>query len=50
MKYMIVFLLIASCGWKPMVSCKPDVNMESTMSDVAQSCIEQPQMAIKKEF
>jgi hypothetical protein len=49
MKYLIVLLLLASCGIKPSASCDVDLNKE-TMKEIKASCVENTQVEIKKEF
>jgi len=49
MKYLIVLLLLVSCGIKPSASCNIDLNKE-TMKEIKDSCVENPQLEIKKEF
>ena len=49
MKYLIMILLLVSCGIKPRASCNVDLNKE-TMKEIKDSCVENPQLEIKKEF
>ena len=49
MKYLIVLLLLVSCGIKPSASCDVDLNKE-TIKEIKDSCVENPQLGIKKEF
>ena len=49
MKYLIMLLLLVSCGIKPSASCNVDLNKE-TMKEIKDSCVENPQLEIKKEF
>jgi hypothetical protein len=49
MKYLIVLLLIVGCGIKPSASCDVDFKKE-TMKEIKDSCVENPQLGIKKEF
>jgi len=49
MKYLIVLLLLVSCGIKPSASCDVDLNKE-TIKEIKDSCVENPQVEIKKEF
>ena len=49
MKYLIILLLLVSCGIKPSASCNVDLNKE-TMKEIKDSCVENPQLEIKKEF
>jgi hypothetical protein len=49
MKYLIVLLLIVGCGIKPSASCDVNLNKE-TMKEIKDSCVENPQIGIKKEF
>jgi hypothetical protein len=49
MKYLIMFVLLAGCGIKPSASCDVDLNKE-TMKEIKDSCVENPQLGIKKEF
>jgi hypothetical protein len=49
MKYLIVFLLLVGCGIKPSASCDVDLKKE-TMKEIKDSCVENPQLEIKKEF
>ncbi len=49
MKYLIILFLLSSCGWKPLVSCEADFNKE-TLSELKDSCIEQPQLGVMKKF
>jgi hypothetical protein len=49
MKYLIVLLLLVGCGIKPLASCNVDLNKE-TMKEIKDSCVENPQVEIKKEF
>ncbi len=49
MKYLIILLLLASCGIKPSASCNVDLNKE-TMKEIKDSCVENPQLEVKKEF
>jgi hypothetical protein len=49
MKYLIVLLLVVGCGIKPSASCGIDLNKE-TMKEIKDSCVENPQLEIKKEF
>jgi len=49
MKYLIMILLLVSCGIKPSASCNVDLNKE-TMKEIKDSCVENPQLEIKKEF
>ena len=49
MKYLIVLLLLVGCGIKPSASCDVDLNKE-TKKEIKDSCVENPQLEIKKEF
>jgi hypothetical protein len=49
MKYLIVLLLLVNCGIKPSASCGVDLNKE-TIKEIKDSCVENPQLEIKKEF
>jgi len=49
MKYLIIFLLLVGCGIKPSASCDVDLNKEK-MKEIKDSCVENPQLEIKKEF
>tara|TARA_E500000178_G_scaffold275720_1_gene274576 strand:+ start:231 stop:380 length:150 start_codon:yes stop_codon:yes gene_type:complete len=49
MKYLLVLLLVAGCGIKPSASCGVDLNSE-TMKEIKDSCVENPQLEIKREF
>ncbi len=49
MKYLIILLLLVSCGIKPSASCNVDLNKE-TMKEIKDSCVENPQLEVKKEF
>jgi|TARA_B100001094_G_C17926158_1_gene668377 hypothetical protein len=49
MKYLIVLLLLVSCGIKTSASCDVDLNKEK-MKEIKDSCVENPQVEIKKEF
>jgi hypothetical protein len=49
MKYLIVLLLLVACGIKPSATCGVDIKKE-TVKDIADSCIENPTVGIKKEF
>jgi len=49
MRYLIVLLLLVGCGIKPNASCDVDLNKE-TMKEIKDSCVENPQFGIKKEF
>jgi hypothetical protein len=49
MKYLMMFLLLVGCGIKPSASCAVDLNKE-TMKEIKDSCVENPQVGIKKEF
>ena len=49
MKYLIMLMLLVGCGIKPSASCDVDLNKE-TMKQVKNSCVENPQLEIKKEF
>tara|TARA_B100001996_G_scaffold159573_1_gene121651 strand:- start:1969 stop:2115 length:147 start_codon:yes stop_codon:yes gene_type:complete len=42
---LIIVITISSCGWKPKVSCNVD-----DIRNIAEDCIEQPELAISKEF
>ena len=48
MKIIVIIIIVIttySCGFKPKVSCKID-----DINNIAESCIEQPEFAITKEF
>ena len=49
MKYLIMLMLLVGCGIKPSASCAVDLNKE-TMKEIKNSCVENPQLEIKKEF
>jgi hypothetical protein len=49
MKYLFLLLLFVGCGIKPSASCDVDLNKE-TMKEIRNSCVENPQVEIKKEF
>lgn len=46
---MIVLVLLVSCGLKPSASCGIDLNKE-TMKEIKDSCVENTELEIKKEF
>jgi len=47
MKVIVVMIVMTmyGCGFKPKVSCKID-----DINNITESCIEQPEMSISKEF
>ena len=49
MRYLIVLLLVVGCGIQPSATCGVDIKKE-TVKDIADSCIENPTVGIKKEF
>lgn len=49
MKYLIMFVLLVSCGVKPSATCVVDIKKE-TVKEITDSCVENPQVGIKKEF
>lgn len=49
MRYLIVLLLLISCGIKPSATCGVDLNKQN-MKEITDSCVENPQVGIKKEF
>ena len=49
MKYLIILMLLVGCGIKPSASCDVDLDKE-TMKEIKNSCVENPQLEIKKEF
>jgi len=49
MKYVILLLLLISCGIKPNASCGVDINKE-TMKEIKDSCVENPKVGVKVEF
>tara|TARA_B100001094_G_scaffold319718_1_gene364918 strand:- start:1207 stop:1356 length:150 start_codon:yes stop_codon:yes gene_type:complete len=49
MKYLIMLMLLVGCGIKPSASCDVDLDKE-TMKEIKNSCVENPQLEIKKEF
>ena len=49
MRYLIVLILLVGCGIKPSASCDVDTQKE-TMKEIKDSCVENPQVTIKKEF
>jgi hypothetical protein len=49
MKYLFLLLLLVGCGIKPSASCDVDLAKE-TMKEIKDSCVENPQLEIKKEF
>ncbi len=42
---LIIVITMYGCGFKPKVSCKID-----DIKNITESCIEQPEMSISKEF
>ena len=42
---LIIVITMYGCGFKPKVSCKID-----DINNITESCIEQPEMSISKEF
>jgi|TARA_R110000822_G_scaffold133286_2_gene270596 hypothetical protein len=50
MKYLIVLLLLVSCGIKPSASCSVGSNKIETIKDIKDDCVENPHVEIKKEF
>ena len=48
MRYLIVLILLVGCGIKPSVGCDVDIQKE-TMKEIKDSCVENPQVTIKKE-
>tara|TARA_B100001758_G_C18046091_1_gene420674 strand:+ start:194 stop:340 length:147 start_codon:yes stop_codon:yes gene_type:complete len=42
---LIIVITMYGCGFKPKVSCKID-----DIKNITESCIEQPEFAISKEF
>ena len=42
---LIIVITMYGCGFKPKVSCKID-----DIKNITESCIEQPELAISKEF
>ena len=49
MRYLIVLILLVGCGIKPSAGCDVDINKE-TINEIKDSCVENPQVTIKKEF
>jgi hypothetical protein len=49
MRYLIVLILLVGCVIKPSAGCDVDINKE-TMKEIKDSCVENPQVIIKKEF
>jgi hypothetical protein len=49
MRLLIVLLLLVGCGIKPNASCDVDLNND-TMKEITDSCVENPQFRIKKEY
>jgi len=49
MRYLIVLVLLVGCGIKPSATCGVDLEKE-TMKEITDSCVENPQVGIKKEF
>jgi hypothetical protein len=49
MKYIIILLLLVGCGIKPSASCDVDLNKD-TIKEIKDSCVENPQLEIMKEF
>ena len=49
MRYLIVLLLVVSCGIKPSATCGVNLKKE-TMKEITDSCVENPTVGIKKEF
>ena len=50
MKYLIVLLLLMSCGIKPSASCNIDLKKKETLKGITDSCVKNPTVGIKKEF
>ena len=42
---LVIVMTMYGCGFKPKVSCKID-----DINNITESCIEQPEMSISKEF
>ena len=42
---LVIVITMCGCGFKPKVSCKID-----DIKNITESCIEQPELAISKEF
>ena len=49
MRYLFLFIFLIGCGIKPSASCDVNLNKE-TMKEIKDSCVENPQFGIKKEF
>jgi|TARA_B100001964_G_C14182114_1_gene576783 hypothetical protein len=45
----LLFVLLSSCGWKPLVGCDSDFKKESLKKNI-DDCIEQPQLGIMRKF
>ena len=49
MRYLILLLLVVGCAIKPSATCGVDLEKE-TVKEITESCVENPTVAIKKEF
>jgi len=49
MRYLILLLLVVGCGIKPSATCGVDLEKE-TVKEITGICVENPTVAIKKEF
>jgi len=49
MKYIMILVLLVGCGIKPSATCDLDFE-KKTVKDITDSCVENPQVGIKKEF
>jgi hypothetical protein len=60
MKYLILFILITACGFKPHASCIPgsekidkveeQKKARQEIIDKAKNCVKQPMLGVSKEF
>jgi hypothetical protein len=49
MKYAMILLLLVGCGIKPLATCGVDLKKE-TIKEITDSCTDNPQVGVKKEF